>query len=395
MSISPSEINFIRQSCMANFRLDGRSNSNYRPYTLLSPTQSPILSNGSSRLLLPSSNTDILCSIKAELVHPPFFKSEGIIEVNMNILPFASTSNSKDRKNIRKEEQEVSSLLSHLLLPHLLNKNDLVVLEGRYVWRLNIDILVTHCDGSLVDACSMVIWGAMQNLMLPNVVPVEKVQDANGNISTSGMNMNMSATTTSAGKKKVSDEIMLDSDIANSVTPRGVLDCPVVVTICLIPAVTVTTKDKGSKITPSNTNTNMRRVKKKHDSVMIVDASRMEESCASTKVSMSVDASGNICGVHKYGSSSVLGNGSANGDRDDGDSSSSLSSGNIKFDMLPKIQNMALSCSKLAFGILKASSCHEHNNDDGGAARTMNGNAIFSSTEDVYDNFFRGQFELQ
>ena len=341
MSISPSEISFIRQSCADDFRMDGRSNLHHRPYTLLSPTSSPILSNGSSRLFLPASNTDILCSIKAELVHPPFIKSEGVIDLNVDILPYASLS--KDRKDIRKEEQEVTSTLSHLLLPHLLNRNKLVVLKGRYVWRLNIDILVTHCDGNLIDACSMAIFGAIQNLRLPSVVPVEKVDHAVNNGQATG------------GKKsRASDEIMLDGDIANSVCPDGVLDCPIILTVCLIP---INANDCGS----------VRRVKKKNESVMIVDGCRQEEMCASTKISISVDGKGNMCGIHKYGSSSVLGN----------------SLGNIKFDMLPKIQNVALSCAQSVFAMLKKS------HDDNGAGKGL-GNA-----EDVYSNFFRGQFELQ
>lgn len=344
MIISPSEISFVRQSCADNFRMDGRSNLHHRPYSLLSPTSSPILSNGSSRLFLPASNTDILCSIKAELVHPPFIKSEGVIDLNVDILPFASLS--KDRKDIRKEEQEVTSTLTHLLLPHLLNRNKLVVLKGRYVWRLNIDILVTHCDGTLMDACSMAIFGAMQNLRLPSIIPVEKVDHGDG------------ANNGQAGGKKsrASDEIMLDGDIANSVCPDegGVLDCPVVLTVCLIP---VNANDIAS----------VRRVKKKNESVMIIDACRQEERCASTKISISVDGKGNVCGVHKYGSSSVLGN----------------SLGNIKFEMLPQIQNVAISCSQSVFAMLKKS------HDDNGAGKGL-GNA-----EDVYSNFFRSQFELQ
>ena len=264
--------------------------------------------------------------------------------MHVDILPYASSS--MDRHDIRKEELEVASTLSHLLLPHLLDKNKLVVLEGRYVWRLNIDVLVTHCDGSLMDACSMVIWGAMQNLSLPSVVPVEKVDQGQGAGKRSG--------------KKASDEIMLDGDIANSVTPDGVLDCPIVVTVCLIPV--ATSEDDNSKGT-----TTVRKVKKKHESVMIVDASRQEEKCASTKVSMSVDGAGNICGVHKYGSSSVLGS----------------ASGNIKFEMLPKIQDVAVACSKSAFAMLKSS--HE----DNGAGKGL------GNDQDAYSNFFRGQYELQ
>jgi len=268
-----------------------------------------------------------------------------MIDLNIDILPYASLS--KDRKDIRKEEHEVTSTLSHLLLPHLLNRNKLVVLKGRYVWRLNIDILVTHCDGSLMDACSMAIFGAMQNLRLPSVVPVEKVDNAASNAQTGG----------AGGKKsRASDEIMLDGDIANSVCPDGVLDCPIVITVCLIPL-----------NADGDVNVNVRRVKKKNDSVMIFDACRQEELCASTKISMSIDGKGNICGIHKYGSSSVLGN----------------SLGNIKFDMLPQIQNVALSCAENLYVMMK------HNQQENGTGKGL------GNSEDAYANFFKGQFELQ
>ena len=274
---------------------------------------------------------------------------------------------------------EVASTLSHLLLPHLLDRNRLVVLEGRYVWRLNIDILVTHCDGNLMDACSMVIWGAMQNLRLPHVVPIDKVNPITDGANSSSDRIYLinrhhvgpidkvnpiTDGANSSSSKKVSDEIMLDSDIANSVVPEGVLDCPVVVTVCLIPAFEPSDKEDAS--TSTSTSNSLRKVKKKHNNVMIVDACRLEESCASTKVSISIDGSGNICGVHKFGTSSVLGN----------------SSGNIKFDQLPKIQNVALSCSRTTFAMLQKS------REDG-----VNGTS--TSSGNIYDNFFRGQFELQ
>ena len=275
-----------------------------------------------------------------------------MIDLNVDILPYASLS--KDRKDIRKEEQEVTSTLSQLLLPHLLNRNKLVVLKGRYVWRLNIDILVTHCDGSLMDACSMAIFGAMQNLRLPSVTPVEKVDHVASNAQKGGNN----------GKKsRASDEIMLDGDIANSVCPDGVLDCPIVITVCLIPV----NADGEDVNTNANANVNVRRVKKKNDSVMIFDACRQEELCASTKISMSVDGKGNICGIHKYGSSSVLGK----------------SLGNIKFEMLPQIQNVALSCAQSMYGMMK------DNQEVNGTGKGL------GNSEDAYANFFRGQFELQ
>ncbi len=275
-----------------------------------------------------------------------------MIDLNINILPFSSNASAQDRKATRRQEMEVSSTLSHLLLPHLLNRNNLVVLEGRYVWRLNIDILVTHCEGNLMDSCSMAIWGALQKIRLPSVVPIENASQGTG--------ANSNAT------KKTSDEVMLDSDIANSVTPEGVLDCPIIVTVYLIPALDGDEKELSTLSSSTTTNTS-RKVKKKHQNVMIVDASKLEESCASTKVSISIDGIGNVCGVHKYGTSSVLGN----------------YSGNIKYDMLPKIQSVALSSSQSVFAMLKRSQENGSN-----STVTMN-------PESMYDNFFRAPFEVQ
>jgi exosome complex component RRP42 len=263
-----------------------------------------------------------------------------VVELSVDILPYASLST--ERKDIRKEEQEVSSILSHILIPHLIHGKSLVVEEGRYVWRLNIDILVTHCDGSLVDCCSMAIFGALQNLKLPHVVAVESMAGEIGSGKKAG--------------KRATNELLLDSDVANSVRPDGVLDCPIVVTVCLMP---VDLWDDASD----------KRLRKKNECMMIVDADRQEEMSSSSKVSMSLDREGNVCGIHKYGTSSVLG----------------YSSGNIKLDMLPKIQNFAISCSKNAFSLLMK---QREKNNSGMDAYSLN-------AEEEYSNFFKSQFELQ
>lgn len=298
-----------------------------------------------------------------------------MIELNVDLLPYASYST--ERRDIKKEQQEVVSILSRLLLDPLLNyKGDgssssssslLVVKEGKYVWRLNIDILVIHCDGNLVDCCSMVILGALKNLKLPRVVAVEHALDGSQESSSSG-----------SGKRAALDELLLDSDVANSIKIQeeasAWLDaCPIVVTVCLMPIVVEGGKDKGGK-----------RLNKKNDCVMVVDADRQEEMASSSKVSVSVDQKGNICGIHKYGtsaaSSSVLGGGW-------------YTSGNIKMDMLSKIQNVAASCSQKVFSsiVLKKEKENDYANKDVAGTDV----ALWSNAEDEYTNFFKSQFELQ
>ena len=308
--ISTGEIAFIRQSCEVGIRQDGRTAQGYRPYSLISQKYSPILSNSSSRLLLPGSNTDVICSIKAELVHPPFHSSKGVIDLNIDILPYATEK--VERKNIRKEELELTSTLSHLLLPHLIDRNKLVIVAGKYVWRLNIDLVVMRCDGSLLDACGMVIYGAMQKLRLPRVDPIEVDKSNEYN---------------SSQKSKISDELLIDGDIRNSVTIDGV-DCPIIVTVGIIP---------GSDIT-SLSDTEQRFVRKRQNNTLIVDATRLEEACTSSIISISVDVHGNICGVYKKNS---------NSDSD--------VSGNISFSMLSNIQKVAIESATTVFDILSKS----------------------------------------
>mmetsp|Transcript_10230 Transcript_10230/g.11972 ORF Transcript_10230/g.11972 Transcript_10230/m.11972 type:complete len:95 (+) Transcript_10230:428-712(+) len=67
---------------------------------------------------------------------------------------------------------EVASVLNHLLLPHVVHRPSLVVTKGRYVWRLNVDVLVLQCDGNLLDNCSLAIRGTVEDLRLPRVMPV-------------------------------------------------------------------------------------------------------------------------------------------------------------------------------------------------------------------------------
>ena len=385
-TISQSEVTSILSACSSNFRFDGRSNLHLRPYTLLKSSSSssssqqqqqqqldltPILSNGSSRLFLPGSNTNVICSIKAEIVHPPEYqtKHEGLIELNIDLLPFASTSSSSsmDRRNIRKEEMEITSTLMHLLIPHLLNKEQLVIVRGKYVWRLNIDVLVMHCDGNLMDVCSMAIWGAMQNLKLPNVVPVIPFDSSNEEEGSSASKNNVGKKTTRSGKKAL-DEIMLDGDIANAVVPNEVTNCPIVVTINLLPKYEESFTSNKSE---NNMNFTPRKITKQGDCVMVVDANKQEEACATTKVSVSIDPLGNICGVHKYGSSSIVLGG-------DGNNSCSVG-GTIPFHVLAQVQNTAVSVSKNMFVMLMKDESF------GGGDVTL----------DNFSNFFRGHFELQ
>ena len=107
-SISSGEIRFIVDGCFAGIRSDGRSTRNYRPY-IVTPSgaraaaiSNPsavsshvplVLSNGSSRVSLPGSDTDVICSVRADLVRPaPERPAEGTVELKIDLLPSGASA---------------------------------------------------------------------------------------------------------------------------------------------------------------------------------------------------------------------------------------------------------------------------------------------------------------
>jgi len=314
MAISSSEAHYIIESCLTDCRIDGRTQLEYRPYTITNRSSkdnskignaanapSLILSNGSSRIHLPGSSTDVLCSIKADLVHPSSIKpNEGVLELGVDLSlcggggtvgQFAGGSSSggpKRRRQQREEESQITSLLQRLVLPHAVDYRKLVVWPGRYVWRLCIDIVVLRCDGCVLDAASIAMREALGNTRLPQVQAVMEGADNRGAGGGAG----------GGNDSSTKNDLIVDGDIRNAVLPAGAENCPLVVTVSVLSAPPLATEaatgtSKGGGSGPSK--------KLHHRSISIVDARTEEEACASSRVCVSVDPHGMICGVHTLG----------------------------------------------------------------------------------------------
>eukprot|EP00986_Skeletonema_menzelii_P000303 scaffold91_cov143-Skeletonema_menzelii.AAC.10 len=295
MAISASEAHYIIESCLTDLRIDGRSKLEHRPYTITNRSTNAktsqsanapafILSNGSSRIHLPGSTTEVVCSVKADLVHPsPSKPNQGILELNVDLSlcggggtleASAGAGAQKRRRQQREEESQITSLLQRLILPHAVNHESLVVWPGKYVWRLSIDVMVLRCDGCVLDASSIAIREALQNTKLPKVQAV--MEKGNDNADNGG----------SASK----NDLLVDGDHHKAVSPRGAEDCPLVITVSVLsspPSATdAVTSTTGSK---------------RYKSIAIIDARTEEEACASSRVCVTVDKNGMVCGVHTLG----------------------------------------------------------------------------------------------
>ncbi|KAL3823606.1 hypothetical protein ACHAXA_005587 [Cyclostephanos tholiformis] len=309
--VSSAEALYIIESCLEDFRIDGRSRSEHRPYAISSRRSSSssssakssrkndddgkydpvdsvasplVLSNGSSRIHLPGSSTDVLCSVKADLVRPsPSRPDSGVCELSVDLSLWGGGGTAtgpsgggaaRKRRRQREDESEISSLLSRLVLPHAVDYARLVVWPGRYVWRLSIDVVVLRADGCVLDACSIAMRAALIDARLPRV---RALIDGGG-----GDGMGIGGGIGEGGGK---GDLLVDGDIGNARPPPGAVGCPLVVTVSVLRA------------PPPSTYPSLRQYR----SVPIVDARAEEEACASSRVCVSVDPDGVVCGVHTLG----------------------------------------------------------------------------------------------
>ena len=255
-SLSQTEIDYTLQGCEVGIRVDGRSLKDVRPYQVSIGTLS--LSNGSARVFLPGGETDIICSVKAEVCPSRSQSDNGDIQISVEFLGDAGVSTNFGMRNkTMKREAELSKILQKLLA-NAIDLRGLCIVPGKWVWGLYVDILVLASEGNLLDCCSFAAFSALNATLLPHITCIKQTDDRKK-------------------PSKASDDFLVDADISKATLPPGIDLCPVVVTV--------------SKVSNGN-----------H---MIVDALPEEEMCASALVSVSVDQKGSICGIQKCGSGSL------------------------------------------------------------------------------------------
>lgn len=249
MLLSRSEQETIQQGCLHGCRADGRRCDESRKYKLICSADGnslPLVS-GSARLL--GHGQHILCSVKAEIVKPATIRpNEGTVELHVDSFMPGS----------HKEHDHTAAVLSQLLADQLVDTKRLCIVPGQYAWRLHVDLYILSSQGqtgNFLDASSHVIRAALRHTLLPSITPVHK-QDAT---------------------KQSSIELSVDSDIRKARPPEG--DAPVVVTISLV---------KCAQREPGTTT-----------SVLLVDATPLEQACSYAQVHVAVQGGDYIVAVHK------------------------------------------------------------------------------------------------
>eukprot|EP00127_Corallochytrium_limacisporum_P000795 Clim_evm81s25 gene=Clim_evmTU81s25 len=250
MHISEAEARFIIEGVADGLRTDGRGCLDHRQAVL----ECDIASNtrGSCRVRL--AGTDVLVGIKTEIDVPdPNKPNQGKVNVNVDLSSHAAAvSGSVTRRVLEAREQDLSSTLQNLLLPEgVLDPATLIIIPRRQCWILYIDaVVVTSGGGSLVDALSLAVKGAIMTCSVPKVTVVY-------------------------GENKEPIDITLSSDPYDAEPLKLKSPVPVIATM-----VTMGTH-------------------------YVADADREEEAVADASVSVSVNSRKEVCGMQMTGRTGI------------------------------------------------------------------------------------------
>lgn len=246
LKVSASERAFIVEGVAANVRADGRDRLSYRSAAVETSLLSQ--SNGSARVSLEGSGTDVLASVKLEVAAPrPEAPGAGVMDVSVSCSP--SVSAKLAGRAVEELNVELSQLLTRLLCscPSAALERYCIV-PGESVWAVHVDVMVFESTGNLPDVISMAVYAALNDTVFPAVrlVGVE-------------------------GEDKT---LEVDTDPAAG-TLMAARDWPLCVTLCKIGA------------------------------NFIVDPTQEEELCMTAQVSVAVDPAGEVCGVQKSGAGAI------------------------------------------------------------------------------------------
>ena len=138
------------------------------------------------------------------------------------------------------------------------------------------------------------------------------------------------------------NDLMVDGDFKMAMSPAGAEDCPLVITVSVLsaPPTLVAGSSGGSGSS-----------KKRHHSISIIDARTEEEACAASRVCVSVDPSGMVCGVHTLGGGGVV--------LDESENSCGGQYSSMPLAMLGDIVNSAAMASKNLYELLNGDSERE------------------------------------
>ena len=164
--LSAAERSFIEAGITKGVRSDGRSVQSLRPLQLT--TGELPGAHGSARCRVGGGATEVLATVKAELVN---LAEGGALGVECSAHVLAGGGEGGDAGDARREAEcaaELGAALQAVLgAPGVVPGSALVVVAARWGWRLAVDALVLASDGGVVEAALLAAHAALRSARLP------------------------------------------------------------------------------------------------------------------------------------------------------------------------------------------------------------------------------------
>nr|CCA22510.1 exosome complex exonuclease RRP42like protein putati [Albugo laibachii Nc14] len=168
MQLSTSELQFIKEGIACNVRADGRSRTSHRNVML----ETSLLphSNGSARVKQQNFGTDVLASVKLEVLSPSLeAPNSGVLNVNVTCFPSISSKITNGRA-LDEINIELSQLMQRIFTSHKsIDLNKFCIVPSQFVWGIFVDVVVYESTGSLPDLISIAMYAALKKTLFPCV----------------------------------------------------------------------------------------------------------------------------------------------------------------------------------------------------------------------------------
>ncbi|RKP10191.1 ribosomal protein S5 domain 2-type protein [Thamnocephalis sphaerospora] len=245
--VSQVERDFVERGVDVGIRADGRARDDYRPPRVELGLVSQ--SDGSARCQL-GDGTDVLVSVRCELGQAdPAADDRGRLAVSVECSP--SASQRFEGRGADDLNTELSEAVTRALTgPQSgLNLRQLCIVPGMHCWVLNIDAIVLNYGGNVVDALLIATRAALADTRVPRTV-VQEMEDG-------------------------AMDFEVDDDVENAQPLEHVHNVPLCVT--------------ANKIGAG----------------YVLDATLTEELCASARLHVTVNSSGQVCAAQKSGDGAI------------------------------------------------------------------------------------------
>ncbi len=146
-------------------RTDGRSFNEFRKITIIPG----YIQKAEGSAIAKIGKSKVIAGVKAQMGTPfPDSPNKGVITTTVELVPVAAPEFESGPP--REFAIELARVADRAIREsEAVSNEDLVIIPGKFVWILFIDIYVLDHDGNLYDACELAALGALLNTQIPDI----------------------------------------------------------------------------------------------------------------------------------------------------------------------------------------------------------------------------------